>query len=121
MELQSKGYDATNKDVSLLETLKLALEATARGICFKMIDIQKSDGKNFVLDEENNALIMPFRCLEGLGDSVATKIMEERKEKPFYSVEDFQMRGKVNQTAIEKLRSYGIFEGMPESSQLSLF
>ena len=28
---------------------------------------------------------------------------------------------KVNQTAIEKLRSYGIFEGMPESSQLSLF
>lgn len=121
MELQSKGYDATNKDVSLLETLKLALEATARGISFKMIDIQKSDGKNFVLDEENNALIMPFRCLEGLGDSVATKIMEERKEKPFYSVEDFQMRGKVNQTAIEKLRSYGIFEGMPESSQLSLF
>ena len=26
MELQGKGYDATNKDASLLETLKLALE-----------------------------------------------------------------------------------------------
>ena len=43
------------------------------------------------------------------------------KKKPFYSVEDFQNRGKVNATTIEKLRAMNIFEGMPESSQLSLF
>ena len=51
----------------------------------------------------------------------ANKIIEERTQKPFYSVEDFQNRGKVNQTTIERLRSLGIFDGMPESSQLSLF
>ena len=121
LEIQSKGYDATNKEASLLETLKLALEATARGFKFKMIDIEKSDGVNFIMDESDNSLIMPFRSLDGLGDSVASKIIEERKEKSFYSIEDFQNRGKVNQTTVDKMRAMGIFEGMPETSQLSLF
>lgn len=121
LEIQSKGKEATNKDASLLETLKLALEATARGVSFKMIDIEKSEGDNFVMVEEENALILPFSSLDGLGDAVATKIMEERNEKPFYSVEDFSMRGKVNQSTVERMRTMGIFEGMPETSQLSLF
>jgi len=121
LEIQSKGYEATNKESSLLETLKLALEATARGIKFKTIDIEKSDGANFVMVEEENSLIMPFRSLDGLGDSVATKIIEERNNKSFYSIEDFQNRGKVNQTTIDKMRTMGIFGSMPETSQLSLF
>ncbi len=121
LEIQSKGFDTTKKDESLLETLKLALEATARGISFKMIDIEKSQGKDFVMVKDENALILPFSSLDGLGDAVATKIMEERKEKPFYSVEDFSNRGKVNQSTIEKMRTLGIFNGMPETSQLSLF
>ena len=85
------------------------------------IDIEKSDGFNFIMDEKDNALIMPFRCLDGLGDSVADKIMEERAIKPFYSIEDFQNRGKVNQANIQKLRALNIFGNMPETSQLSLF
>ena len=121
IELQSKGYDMTNKESSLLETLKLALEATARGVSFKTIDIEKSDGNNFVMDESSNSLIMPFRSLDGLGDSVATKIIEERNQKAFYSIEDFASRGKVNQTTVDKMRTMGIFGSMPETSQLSLF
>ena len=121
LEIQNKGYDATNKETSVLETLKLALEASARGIKFKNIDIEKSDGANFVLDEGDNALIMPFRCLDGLGDSVATKIIEERNIKPFFSIEDFSNRGKVNQTTVDKLRLLGVFGNLPETSQLSLF
>ena len=121
VDLQAKGYDITNKEASVLETLKLALEATARGIKFKQIDIARSDGANFVMDEADNALILPFRALDGLGDSVANKIIEERNNKPFYSIEDFGSRGKVNQTTVDKMRSMGIFAGMPETSQLSLF
>lgn len=121
LEIQTKGYDATNKESSLLETLKVALEASARGITFKTIDIEKSDGKNFVMVEEENALIMPFSSLDGLGDAVATKIIEERNEKPFYSIEDFQNRGRVNGTTVDRMRLMGVFEGMPETSQLSLF
>ena len=121
LELQSKGYDMTNKEASTLETLKLALEATARGINFKNIDIEKSAGKDFVMDESTNSLILPFSALDGLGDSVATKIIEERNQKSFYSIEDFQMRGKVNQTTVDKMRLMGVFGSMPETSQLSLF
>ena len=86
-----------------------------------MIDIKKSEGKNFVMNEEDNSLTLPFMSLDGLGDAVGAKIIEERNIKPFYSVEDFQNRGKVNQSTIEKMRLMGIFEGMPETSQLSLF
>ena len=121
VDLQAKGYDMTNKEASVLETLKLALEATARGVKFKQIDISRSDGANFVMDESDNALILPFRALDGLGDSVAAKIIEERNIKPFYSIEDFSSRGKVNQTTVDKMRTMGIFDGMPETSQLSLF
>ncbi|MCI8393921.1 MAG: PolC-type DNA polymerase III [Bacilli bacterium] len=120
LEIQSKGYDATNKEQAVLETLKLSLEATARGFRFGKLDINKSDSVNFLIDEEDDHLLIPpFRTLDGLGDAVAKKIIEERNQKPFYSVEDFQMRGKVNATTIEKLRSLGLFEGMPETSQLS--
>ena len=119
-ELMAKGYDATNKESSLLETLKLALEATARGIKFSNIDIEKSDGKNFVIKDEYT-LICPFKVLDGLGDSVATKIIEERNKQPFISIEDLQSRGKVSSTTIDKLRTLGVLDGLPETSQLSLF
>ena len=44
-----------------------------------------------------------------------------REKGKFISIEDLQNRGKVNGTAIEKLRSLGVLNGLPESSQLSLF
>ena len=120
-EIQAKGYDATNKESSVLETLKLSLEATARGFRFGNIDIEKSDGINFVLASDNKTLICPFRTLDGLGDSVASKIIEERKIQPFISIEDLQIRGKLSATLIEKLRSLKVLDNMPETSQLSLF
>ncbi len=120
-EIIEKGYDATNKEASVLETLKLALEATARGYKFGNIDIEKSDSKNFIIADDKKTLICPFRTLDGLGDSVATKIIEERNIKPFYSIEDFQNRGRVNATTVDKLRALGVFGDLPETSQLSLF
>ena len=120
-EIINKGFNATNKEASVLETLKLSLEATARGFKFGNIDIEKSDGKNFILADDGVTLICPFRTLDGLGDSVANKIIEERNIKPFYSIEDFSMRGHVNGTTVDKLRSLGVFGNLPETSQLSLF
>ena len=120
-EIQSKGYDATNKEQSVLETLKLSLEATARGFKFGNIDIEKSDGKNFILDEDGKTLICPFRTLDGLGNEVARTIIEARNTRPFISIEDLQNRGKISATTIEKLRSLNVLNNLPETSQLSLF
>ena len=36
-------------------------------------------------------------------------------------IEDLQIRGKVNTTTMAKLRALGVLDGMPETSQLSLF
>jgi DNA polymerase-3 subunit alpha (Gram-positive type) len=121
LEIQNKGYDATNKEASVLETLKLALEATARGFKFGNIDIEASDGKNFILAKDGKTLICPFRTLDGLGDEAAKAIIEARHTQPFISVEDLQNRGHISQTTIDKLRLLGVLDGMPETSQLSLF
>ena len=77
-ELMAKGYDATNKESSLLETLKLALEATARGIKFLNVDLYKSEATVWkaVSDTE---IYPPFSSIEGLGDTVAKNIVEERQ------------------------------------------
>lgn len=122
MEIKAKGYDASNKEANVLDTLQVALEASARKIKFANINIEKSDATHFIIDTEHeNTLIPPFSTIDGLGDTVAKNIIEERNKKPFFSIEDLQMRGKISATTIEKLRSMGVLDGMPETSQLSLF
>ena len=121
IEINEKGYDASNKESSILECLKVALEALARGYKFKPIDLYKSDHTNFVIDEDGKSLIPPFRAIDGLGTVVAKNIVEERQKGEYISIEDLQKRAKLSSTLIEKLRSMGILDGMEESSQLSLF
>lgn len=120
-ELSNKGYDVTNKESAILDVMYLALEATSRGFVFGNIDLKRSDAKNFIIDEDMKTLIPPFRTIDGLGDQVAAKIVEEREKGDFLSIEDLQKRGKVNTTTIEKMRFMGILDQMDESSQLSLF
>ena len=120
IEINEKGYDATNKESSVLECLKVALEALARNITFKPIDLYKSHYHDFVIDDDGN-LIPPFRAIDGLGEVVAKNIVEEREKREFISIEDLQKRAKLSSTLIEKLRSMGILDGMDESSQLTLF
>ncbi len=120
-EIEEKGYGAKDKEASLKDELQLAMEMTKRGFSFKMIDLQKSDAKNFVIGEDGKSLIFPFRGLDGLGENVAKAITEERKKGAFISIEDVATRAKVNSTTIEKMKTFHIFDGMPESNQLSLF
>ncbi|MNE94138.1 DNA polymerase III PolC-type [compost metagenome] len=75
---------------------------------------------NFVFADDTT-LIPPFRTIDGLGDTVAKKIVEEREKGEFLSIEDLQKRGKVSGTLIEKMRSMGVLNGLDESSQLTLF
>ena len=121
-DLENKGYEISKKEGDVLETLKIALEATARGIKFANIDLQKSDAIKFIKSEtEENTLIPPFRSIDGLGDTVGKTIVQEREIKEFLSIEDLQKRGKVSQTLIEKMKSMKILTDLPDSNQLSLF
>lgn len=121
IEIKEKGFAASAKESAVGDTLAVALEMLARGFQFKNIDIEKSLAKTFYIDEENKSLYLPFMAVDGLGEAVANKIVEEREKKPFYCIEDFASRGKVNQTTVNALRELGVFKDMPESAQLSLF
>ena len=119
-EIKDKGYDASNKESGIKESLNVALEASARGMKVSNFDLYKSKALTFdVLDDKT--MIPPFISIDGLGEVVAKNIEEEAKKKPFVSIEEFQNRCKVSQTLIDKMRGMGLFKGMPESSQLSLF
>ena len=120
IEINEKGYDATNKEAGVAECLKLALEATARGIKIANVDLYKSKGLTFSV-EDDKTIIPPFSAIDGLGDVVAKNIESEAKKHPFISIEDFQSRCKVSSTLIDKMKTMGIFNDMPETSQLSLF
>ncbi len=120
-EISEKGMSAPQKEKDLAEELQMTMEMYKRGIVFKMIDIEKSDARNFVLGEDGKSLIFPFRGLDGLGDNVAQAIVEERAKCAFLSIEDLAIRAKVNSTTIERMRVLHIFDGMSESNQLSLF
>ena len=121
IEIKEKGFGASAKENAVADTLAVALEMLARGFHFENISIEKSLAKTFYIDEENKALYLPFMAVDGLGENVANKIVEEREKKPFYCIDDFQTRGKVNQTTVNNLRELGVFKDMPESAQLSLF
>ena len=119
-DIQVKGYEATNKENGQAESLKVALEATARGIKFLNVDLYKSDATVWVAKNDTE-IYPPFNAIEGLGDTVAKAIVAEREKQPFISIEDVQKRGKVSKTLIDKMESMGILKDLPDSNQLSLF
>ena len=119
-DIQEKGYEATNKENGQLESLKVALEATARKMKFLNIDLYKSDATVWMVKSDQE-IYPPFNAIEGLGDTVAKNIVQEREKGAFISIEDLQRRAKISQTLIDKMKEMRILEGLPDSNQLSLF
>ena len=121
IEINNKGRgEASKKELDVEESLHVCLEATARGIKFLNVSLYESEATTFVVKSDNE-IIPPFNSIEGLGDVVAKNIVEERKKRPFLSIEELQVRAKISDTIIEVMKRMNIFEGMDESNQLSLF
>ena len=59
--------------------------------------------------------------MDGLGEIVAENIVKERNIKEYTNIEEFEKRGKISSTLIKEMRLLNMFDGMDESSQLSLF
>ena len=119
-DIQAKGYEATNKENGQLESLKVALEATARNMKFLNVDLYESEATVWKVKNDNE-IYPPFNAIEGLGDTVAKKLVEEREKGKFISIEDVQKRGKVSGTLIDKMKEMNILKDLPDSNQLSLF
>ena len=119
-DIQVKGFEASNKENGQAESLKVALEATARNIKFLNVDLYKSEATVWIAKSDTE-IYPPFNAIEGLGDTVAANLVKEREIKPFISIEDVQRRGKVSKTLVDKMVEMGVLKDLPESNQLSLF
>ena len=120
-EIESKE-NATAVEEDTLVTLEVCYEFYLRGFTFEKLDLYRSQAEDFVLDEEKMALIPPFSAVPGLGLSAAESIVENRKGKTFISIEEFAAAcPKVSKAHIEGMKQVGAFDGMPETSQITLF
>ncbi|CAP18268.1 DNA polymerase III, alpha subunit [Candidatus Phytoplasma mali] len=102
------------KEANLLSILKVAKEFRNRKEKFQFfpIDLNKSEKNNFIL-VKNQGLLMPFITLDGLGPVAASRIIEERKIKPF-TKKDFLKRSKVNKTIFSKIESMGLLNSLSD-------
>lgn len=120
-EIKAKGRDASATEESELTGLQVVLEMLARGIEFLPIDLYKSKGTIFAV--EDGKIRLAFSSIKGLGVNAA-KSLEAAKddgEGPYISVEDIGRRAGVSSAVLASMRELGALDGIPESSQMSLF
>ncbi len=119
IEEKVKDKTATAKDNELYGTLQLVEESIARGVEYLPIDLYRSDATSFI--PENGKIRMPFNTLQGLGSSAAVKIIEARSGGEFMSKVDFMERSGLSKAVMQTLEDAGVFKGMTQTNQLSLF
>ncbi len=117
--IKNMGDEATNKEKDEYLVYEVAYEMYARGYEFLPARLGYSDALRFSV--EDGRVRLPFRALEGMGESAATSLTEAFKKGPFSSIEDVSARTSVNSSNMETLRKHGVLAGLPESDQLTLF
>ncbi len=118
-EIESIGNNLTQKEKGALTVLEIANEMYSRGIKMLPVNLYESDSIKFKVTE--NGLLPPFRALQGVGENAAKGIVEARKNGEFISKEDLRVRTKISKTVIEIMTEHGCLNGMPDTSQLTLF
>ena len=102
-----------------LRDMRLVQEMYARGLEFMPIDMYRADDIDFQIIDGK---IMPsFSSIEGVAGKAASQLKEAGKQGKYISKEDLRLRSGVGKSTIEKLSSLGLLDGLPESSQLSIF
>ena len=99
--------------------LEILIEMNLRGVHIKPIDIYRSAAAEYQIDDDGR-ILPPINALPGVGLAAAEALVEARKGGPFISQDDMERR-KVSRSVIEQLKLAGCLNGVPETSQVSLF
>ncbi len=126
-EINDKSKEErTGAEEDAMREMRMAQEMYARGFEFWPLDIYQADDVNCLIID--GKIMPPFDSVEGVAGKAASQIKEAvkelRKEDPnakFISKEDLRLRSGIGKSTIEKMSALGILDGMPESSQLSIF
>ncbi|MGI6745181.1 MAG: PolC-type DNA polymerase III [Acutalibacteraceae bacterium] len=114
-----KGNEASANERDREATMQIVYEAMVRGIEFLPIDIYKSDAKRYL--PEDGRIRLPFSAIPGVGLNAAKSMQNAREDGEYSSIEDFRERSGASSTVIELLKQTGVFKGLPESDQMTLF
>ena len=90
-----------------------------RKIELLQIDIYKSEATSFTI--EDGKIRMPLIAMDGLGESVAVNVVNERKNGEFLSMEDLVKRTKLNKTVMDLLKTYECVPELSATNQQTLF
>lgn len=110
-----KNDDNDKKKITLLEVIE---EMYAREYRFLKPDMKKSKATRFItLDEKS--ILPPLAALDGVSESLATTIVEEREKGDFISRTEFKNRTGANKSAMTSLEESGLLDDYPISNQMS--
>jgi len=118
-ELYGNSNKLKQKEKDQLTVLEVAYEMYSRGYSFEKIDIYRSEPKRFTIDD--GKLLCPLLSLQGLGETAALSLAEERLKTSFLSIEDMSSRTKLSKKIIVKLMENCCMEALPETNQLEMF
>lgn len=118
-EIVEHKAGSTDKDKRVMKVCEIAYEMYGRGYKFKPPKLGASHARRFRV--EGDYLRLPYVALEGVGLAAATALYEAYRERPFFTVEDAIERAKINKTALAALNKYNVFDGLPETDQVSFF
>lgn len=118
-EIEEKGKEASAKENAAYSTLQIVNEMLERNIEVLPIDLYKSHSYMYLV--EDGKIRLPFSSLPGIGEAAAKSLEAGASQGAYISVDDLQERTRISKSVIESLEMCGALDGIPKSSQLTLF
>ena len=117
--ITAKGFDKTAKDEDTYTMLQIVLEMQLRGLSFLPVNVYKSKGTRYIL--EDGKIRLPFNCIKGLGDSAALALEKAMEKDDYISIDEIQQASGISKSVVDSLKSCGAFGDLPDSSQMTFF
>ena len=104
-EINSKGFSATALELDQKDILEVALECVESGIDIVVPNLNKSMVNDFLPLTNQNSLLSSLTAISGLGEDVAVRLIEDRKDNPVSDIDDLKSRKIFNKTVIQTIEN----------------
>lgn len=118
-EIDELGNTATTKQKDSLTVYEVMYEMMSRGYEFAEPILGVAEATKFKVYD--GKVMLPFNAINGIGDTAAESLVEAYNDNDFFTLDDVRTRTKLSQSNIEDLQKHGLFQGIPDSAQMTLF
>ena len=118
-EIDKLGNTATAKQKEQLTVYEVMYEMFSRGYEFSEPVLGIAEACRF--SGVDGKVMLPFNAVSGIGDTAAESLVAAYKDRAFTTIDDVRSRTRLSGTNIDDLKRHGLFAGLPESAQMSIF